>query len=193
MDYGLKWTISSPVIGQTSAFVGQSFRLEKDDAFVAGSGLEDNFSDIVGRLRLQPHQDIDLSYRFRFDKDDFASQRNEIDLSVGPPALSIGLAYTFIDNEVGTDDFEDREEITLRASSQLNGNWAAFASHKRNLQSNDSLSTSLGLTYQDECLVFQLVARRTFFEDREIEPEDSVLVRLVFKNLGEIGRDEGLP
>jgi LPS-assembly protein len=61
VDYGLKWGISSSSIGEASAFFGQSFRLENDDAFAEGSGLEDNLSDVVGRIRLVPQEDIDLS------------------------------------------------------------------------------------------------------------------------------------
>ena len=186
VDYGLKWTVMSPDLGQASAFIGQSFRLEEDDAFATGSGLEDDLSDVVGRIRLEPLTDFDLSYRFRFDKDDMSVERNEFDLRVGPPALRLNLGYIFIDSDAGTSDFEDREELTVRVDTRLNENWSAFARHKRDLELSDTLSTSVGVTYQNECFLIELVGERSFFSDREIEPEDTVMLSVVFKGLGEI-------
>jgi LPS-assembly protein len=186
VDYGLKWTALTSDFGQASAFVGQSFRFEQDDAFEVGSGLEDNLSDVVGRVRLQPRPDIDVSYRFRIDKDSLAVERNELGLNVGPPALRLKLGYTFVDSEAGTADFEDREELVVRAESQLNENWSTFARHKRDLERGSSLSSSVGIGYEDECFVLEVAGRRTFFRDREIEPEDSVMLRVVFKRLGQI-------
>ncbi len=42
----------------------------------------------------------------------------------------------------------------------------------------------MGLTYRDECFIFQVIAQRTFFSDREIEPENSIFFKVVFKHLG---------
>ena len=50
-----------------------------------------------------------------------------------------------------------------------------------------TLSTAVGLTYQDECFFITVEAQRTYYEDREIDKEDSVMVKVVFKHLGEVG------
>lgn len=189
VDYGMKWTVSSPYIGQTSAFVGQSFRIEQDDAFAPGSGLDEQLSDIVGRVRVTPHEDIDLSYRFRFDQEDFDSERMELDLGIGPPALRLDLAYTYLSSDTSTGLFDTREELAFSMRSRLNENWSIFGGHRRDLQANRSLSSAIGLTYQDECFLITLEGERTQFEDREIDPENKVLLKVVFKHLGEISVD----
>ncbi len=142
---------------------------------------------VVGRIRLVPQEDIDVSYRFRFNKDDLTAERHELDLSIGPPALDLDLSYVFLADDLATDEFDTREELAFRLSSQLNENWSIRGAHRRDLQDNNALSTGIGLTYQDECFFITVEGKRTFYEDREIDQEDSVMVKLVFKNLGEVG------
>ncbi len=189
VDYGLKWTLTGSTIGQVDAFLGQSYRFTTDDAFGKGSGLEDNLSDVVGRIRLTPQEDIDISYRFRYDKDNFNSERQELDLSIGPPALNLDLSYIFLADDSTTQEFDTREELVFAVGAQLNENWSLFGGHRRDLQDNEALSTAIGLTYQDECFFISAEGKRTFYDDREIEPEDSIMVKVVFKHLGQISSE----
>jgi LPS-assembly protein len=184
VDYGLKWTVTSDGAGWASAFVGQSYRLRRDSVFEEGSGVEDNLSDIVGRLEVKPSDALDLRYRFRIDKDDFSARRNEFDLGVGPPALNLDLGYVLIDPDAQADEFGGREELTWRLSSRLSKYWSAFGSMRMDLEAEETREANIGLTYDDECFMIQTVGRRSFFSDREIEPEDSVYVNIVFKHLG---------
>lgn len=185
IDYGLQYSVSSPYIGEASAFAGQSFRVSNDNAYAAGTGLEDDLSDIVGRVRLVPQEDIDLSYRFRVNKDNLSSERQEIDLSLGPPALGLDLGYIYLSNDP-TEDLDTREELTFRISSRLNENWTIYGAHRHDLENNDTLSSSIGLSYQDECFYITIEGRRDHYKDREINQDDSVMVTLVFKHLGQV-------
>ncbi|MGD1878605.1 MAG: LPS-assembly protein LptD [Kiloniellaceae bacterium] len=185
-DYGVKWTGTFGVEGSANAFVGQSYRLtENHDVFAEGSGLEDKMSDIVGRVQVRPIEDLDLLYRFRLDKDNLKAQRSELDLNIGPPALNLDISYFFINNDNGNDEFGDREEITFGIKSRLNENWSVGFSHRRDLIDDIALRSAVSLTYQDECFLIEGVAQRTDYRDREIEADDSVFVRVVFKYLGE--------
>lgn len=187
VDYGLKWAISSAYIGEASAFVGQSYRLDNDNAFADGSGLEDNLSDVVGRIFLEPQEDIDLSYRYRLDNYDLSPRRHELDLKIGPPALNLSLSYLFDDSV--TDEFDKREEVAFLIRSQLNENWLIEGGHRRDLENDQSLETVIGLTYEDECFLFTIEGKREYFEDREINDENSIMVKLVFQHLGQVGVD----
>ena len=91
-DYGFKWTGTFGDYGSAGAFIGQSYRIKENEVFAEGSGLEDKLSDIVGRVQVQPLEDLDLLYRFRLDKDDFTAQRNEVEVVVGQPALNLNLS-----------------------------------------------------------------------------------------------------
>ena len=185
VNYGLKWKLFHGN-GSSEAFVGQSYALKENDDFSENSGLADHFSDYVGRVRVNPISEIDLSYRFRIDDEDLEARRNEVALRIGPPLLNFRVNYLFLDNTSEVDEFGDREEVTFRVDSQLSQYWSTFASHRRDVQEKSSLETRFGLTYQDECFLIEGIAERTFFTDRDIEPEDTFAVRFVFKHLGEI-------
>ena len=58
-------------------------------------------------------------------------------------------------------------------------------SQPRDLIVDQPLSTAISLAYQDECFLIEGVARRSEYRDRDVEPDDSVFVRIVFKYLGE--------
>lgn len=183
-DYGLKWTLTDDDGGYSSAFVGQSYRLQKDDLFADGTGLTDHFSDIVGRVDLKPTEDVSLLYRFRLDKNDLQAQRSELNLSVGPKALNLNIGYFFVNSDDPDDEFGDREEVTWNLRSQFSRYWSVFGGQRIDLNLNETRQTRLGLTYQDECFVISAIALRNTFSDREIKPEDSIFVNFVFKNLG---------
>ena len=186
-DYGLKWNIVTPLGVSSTAFVGQSYRFSTDANFEPGSGLEDNFSDYVGRVSLKPSDYVDVRYRFRIDKDDLRTRRSELDLALGPPALNLRLNYLDIDLSTNDEEFSGREELTLELNSRLTEYWSALVAHRRNLRTDDSLSTEVGVSYQDECFLIDIIAQRSFFEDREIEPEDSIFLRVGLKHLGQFG------
>ena len=186
-DYGIKWTGAFDSGGSAGAFIGQSYRLtENHDTFAEGSGLEDKLSDLVGRVQVSPIDDIDVLYRFRLDKDDLKAQRSEVVLNVGPPALNLDLSYFFINNDSNTDEFGDREEVSFGVRSRLNENWSVGFQHRRDLLDDRALRSAVSLAYQDECFLIEAVAQRTDYRDREIEEDDSIFVRVVFKYLGEV-------
>ena len=185
-DYGIKWTGTLDEGGSANAFIGQSYRFtEQHDLFAEGSGLEDKLSDLVGRVQVRPIEAFDVLYRFRLDKDNLRAQRSEVDVNVGPPALNLDLSYFFIKNDNSVDEFGDREEVTFGLKSRLNENWTVGISHRRDLIEDQSLRSAISLTYQDECFLIEGVAQRTNYRDRELQKDDSVFVRVVFKYLGE--------
>ena len=192
IDYGLKWTVTGDQGGWASAFIGQSYRLETDSVFETGSGVEDNFSDIVGRVEIKPTYALGLRYRFRFDKDDLSTRRNELDLQIGPPALNLNIGYTLIDTGAQIDDeFGDREELNWTLNSRLSRYWSAFGGQRIDLVEDLALQSRIGLTYADECCYIQAVFERSEFSDREIEPEDSFFINVVFKYLGGVSSADG--
>jgi LPS-assembly protein len=86
INYGLKWGVFGRG-GATTVLVGQSLRAKEDDTFASGSGLEDRFSDIVARVQVRPADYLDLVYRARWDKDNLAARRNEVELGAGTRAF----------------------------------------------------------------------------------------------------------
>ena len=190
-DYGLKWTVTGDSGGYASTFVGQSYRLSEADVFAQGSGIEDNLSDIVGRVEIRPNYDLNLLYRYRLDKDTLAFRRNEVDLSVGPPALNLDLGYISVTSDSTEDEFDDREELNWTLRSQISRYWTIYGGQRIDLGESQTRQARIGAIYQDECFLLQGVIQRNFFEDREIKPEDVFFVSIVFKHLGGVGNNQG--
>jgi len=185
VNYGFKWGVFGQKGGFTSLLVGQSYRYKVDDTFRTGSGLEDNFSDIVGRLHVSPKKNLDIYYRTRLSKDNLEARRNEITLSAGPSSLNLGARYIYFDRQEGS-EFEGREELNASLSSQLNRLWRGSLSSTLDMDDNEFRTTRMGLTYEDECFMLTTTLTRTTFQDRDLSPNDAIMFRIMFKTLGEI-------
>ncbi|HEX9703367.1 MAG TPA: LPS assembly protein LptD, partial [Rhodospirillales bacterium] len=185
INYGLKWGVFGKGGGSTEVFVGQSVRPRTDSTFATGSGIEDKFSDLVGRVKISPGPHLNLIYRTRFDSGNFTPKRNEVSMSAGVPAFRIGGNYTFIEPQQGG-EFPGREEINYYANSQLNRFWRINLSGVTDLAAKETRSISANLIFENECLIFTTNATRTFFEDRDLKPSDQITFHVVLKTLGEV-------
>ncbi len=184
--YGINWGLYGDRGGAVEAFAGQSQRMKEDTNFTQSSGLREESSDVVGRLRVSPGSWFDLLYRFRYDPDSGVARRHQVGTTFGPPALKIGLSYLFLD-ETGTNtQFGDREEAVGSFNARLTNRWSATGRLHKNLASNGgTVSQAMGLTYMDECFTFLVQATKNYSADRDLQPSDSLMFRLIFRNLGE--------
>lgn len=199
VTYGLNSGIFGLNSGFSSFFIGQSFRFSKDNDFGTDTGLDDHFSDIVGRVKVSPTRFVNALYRFRLDKDDLAPRRNELEATLGVPKFRLNINYLSIDQQNSNDlldpedKFRDREEVTVGFSSQATKRWRFGANTRNDLtDGGGSLRHRAFLNYEDECFYFQVDYSRTFTRDRDVKPSDSLLFRVVFKTLGEVGTSTGI-
>ncbi|MCZ6771678.1 MAG: LPS assembly protein LptD [Proteobacteria bacterium] len=190
IDYGLKWTVTGDGGGYASTFIGQSYRLRDADVFAQDSGVEDKLSDIVGRVEIRPSYELSLLYRYRLDKDSFTFRRNEVDLTVGPPALNLDLGYISVTSSTTEDEFDDREELNWTLTSQVSRDWSISGGQRIDLGESQTRRSWIGITYTCDCFLLRIIAERNFFEDREIKPEDVILFSIEFKNLGGFGSND---
>jgi len=183
--YGLNASYYGATSGSGSMFLGQSIRRRRDSTFAQGSGLDDNLSDIVGRVRLSPTNYLNLLYRFRVDKDGLVPRRNEITGVVGPNSLQVGATYTFIERNTAS-DFDSREQISIGLNSRLTERWSAQATSVRDIEQDRTLNYGFRATYADDCIGFQTSYLRTFTEDRDVKPSNTILFRVVLRTLGAV-------
>ncbi|WP_119678523.1 LPS-assembly protein LptD [Indioceanicola profundi] len=187
LTYGVRAGLFGFGGGSSTLFLGQSYRLQRQNDFPEGSGLENKVSDWVGRIELTPSPWLDLSYSFRLDSETFAQRRHDAFGVFGPPEFRVSGSYLYLDRmtlESGTAS-QDREELTLGVNSAFSRYWSAGVSHRRDLaEDGGPISTGLVLTYQDECLTFQLIGERDFTRRTGIDTGDRVFFRLTLKNLG---------
>ncbi len=185
VNYGLKWGVYGASGGSSSFFIGQTYRPRTDGTFAIGSGLEDEFSDIVSRVEVSPGPYFDVSYRTRFSSDNLSPNRHEIQMSAGVPALRLNSNYVFLDQQQGS-EFSGREEITASLTSQINRYWSAGLNARRDIAADEMRTAGMYLRYENECVVFTTSLTRTFYEDRDLEPTDAITFFLTLKTIGEV-------
>lgn len=186
VNYGLKWGAYGAKGGSTTVLVGQTARPKTDDTFPDGSGLDDRLSDIVGRLQVRPGRYVDLLYRTRLDKDNLAANRNEATVTVGNRSLSARLGYVFARGITGSQFATTREELNAGVTSQISRYWRGGFSFVRDLKNDDLRSLAVTAIYEDECLIVNTIGARTFYEDRDLKSDDSIILRIMLKTLGEV-------
>ncbi|WP_169337439.1 LPS-assembly protein LptD [Kiloniella laminariae] len=187
VSYGFKWTASTTSGNQADFLLGQSYRFNgKSALYEENSGLRDPLSDIVGHVGIYTTDNFDALYRFRIAPDDFSVNRNEVEVTIGPEAFNLNLDYVFLKDDNIDDETSDREEVKIGLNSQLTEYWSLNSSYTRDLDEDDSREASLGMIYQDECIIIDSLYTRTWFRDRELEPDNRFTVELTFKHLGTI-------
>lgn len=181
-NYGFRSTMQTERDETISVVFGQSYRPKIDDSFDAFSGLDDNFSDYVGRISLQKGSFFDTSYRFRIDKDDLVSNRNEVTMDLQYKPLKLNIDYLSLDENVVGDS--TREEIFASTIIDFNKVWSFSADGRRDLSAGGGMIYSgANLFYYGDCIDFTLSMFREFTRDRDIEPSTSVTFQISLKNL----------
>ena len=113
-------------------------------------------------------------------------KRNEVKLSAGPDRLRFDLGYVSLDRLSVGDQLTTREEINARARFQFARFWSTSANARRDLQGNNGgmIEAGFGVSYEDECFLFETGLRRDFTSDRDVRPSTSFVVRVRFKHIG---------
>lgn len=170
-----------------TVFLGQSQRFDNDDnPFPVGSGLDDKSSDVVGQVRAQYADAMNLNYRFQLDNENLSSSRHEVDLrgTVGP--LSLSSTYLFAKALEGTGIDESREQLDVDTVYRLTKDWALRSGAVQDLGADPGLRKAYaGLNYEGQCLSWALTGQRNFTDDASGDSDTEIFFRIGLKNLGE--------
>ena len=187
VNYGFRLGFYGLGGGRTTALFGQSFRVKEDDALPRQSGLQQNFSDYVGRIIISPGPYLDLGYRFQIDAQDLSFRRTELDAAGGPSFLRMSVSYLQVEEQTSEDNvtsFVEREEVLAGATLRLTPYWRLQADARRDLTGDGRwVSFGAAVTYEDECILASLGASRSFTRTRDVEEDTSVVFRILFKGV----------
>jgi LPS-assembly protein len=197
MTYGADWELEFPG-WRVRTTVGQSYRLtDKPTLFPDGTGLNEQFSDFVGRTEVRYHDFVKVTHRFRLDKDNFAVRRNEIDATIGSDRTYLEVGYLRLDRNIDLtfEDLQDRDEIRAAGRVAFARFWSIFGSAVVNLTDREEdpsftadgfepLRTRLGIAYSDDCLEFGLTWRRDYVTIADARQGNSFRIFFSLKNLG---------
>ena len=197
MTWGVDWELQRPG-WRIKSTIGQSFRIEapRDDIFPEGTGLSERVSDFVGRTEIRFRNLVNLTHRFRLDKDNFTVRRNEIDAAIGSRRTYLEVGYLRLDRNIATvEDLRDREELRAAARIAIGRKWSVFGSGVVNLTDAEDdpvflpdgfepIRTRFGVAYQDDCIEFGATWRRDFIDAGDARRGNAFQVFFALRNLG---------
>ncbi|APE26840.1 LPS-assembly protein LptD [Aurantiacibacter gangjinensis] len=197
VTYGADWQANFPG-WRLHTTIGQSYRLtDAFDIFPDGTGLNEQFSDFVGRTEVRYQDFLKFTHRYRLDKDSLSVRRNEIDATVGSAETYAEIGYLRLDRDIPFDleDLQDREELRVAGRFAFAGYWSIFGSAVVNLTDREEdptftsdgfepLRTRLGIAYADDCLEFGFTWRRDFIELADAQSGSSFRLYFSLRNLG---------
>ncbi len=196
VTYGLDWSFERPGLLVTST-IGQSYRFgERIGIFPDGTGLTGQISDIVGRTRVRYGRLLDITHRYRVDKNNFAVRRNEVDFTVGSDRTYLQVGYLKFNRNIDPtiEDLRDKEELRVAGRLAFRRYWSIFGATVIDLTDTreDALSLAdgwepvrhrLGIEYEDECLELGLTWRRDYERIGAFRKGSTFAVHLALKGL----------
>ena len=197
ITYGAEWALDRPNLS-IQAVIGQSYRLSRRPTiFPDGTGLTDRLSDVVGKTRVRFGTLIDLTHRYRIDKDTFAIRRNEIDLTVGTDQTFAQIGYLRLNRDISdaVEDLRDKEELRFAGRWKFARYWSVFGATVVDLSSReeDPLTLSdgfepvrhrLGINYEDDCIDLGLSWKRDYERIGDFRKGSTFSLHVALKGLG---------
>ena len=194
-DVGVSAISNDALLGEVSGFIGASYRLSGKPSRGLAVNDDDNLSDIVASLSVNPAIPVKVDWSGRMASDDLKLNESRTSLSGTIGSLSLGIEHLQLAKPYFQSAASDLEELKLSATYNLPGGWAAKGSQVWDLSNGktrrDSSTASLTWTggIQD-CLTFNLDYDRDLESDRDISASDQFLLTINFKYLGSISQND---
>ncbi len=193
-NLGLRYSGSFANGWTTNALFGQSYHLAGENSFAspdlvnagAFSGLETDTSDYVGLVGFATPNGISASASSRLDEQTLEMRRTEFKTGYTTALFSVTARYAFIQAQPLYGFPENRQEMTLGASTRVHPNWLVFGSGTYDFEADTLVRDAVGFSYGDECFTYTM----TFSESRDRITRDTtqnVGFNISFRTLGDFG------
>ena len=161
--------------------IAQIINEKENQDMPSSSSLDQRFSDVVGHSQLEMNDNIKLSYNFALDQSYGQLNYNELGANFDFNPIKFDLNYLQEKEHLG-----NQEYFKGKVDFAPNKYGLFSAETKRNLITNSAEYYNLSYEYTNDCLRAGLVYRREFYNDSELEPEDSLMFKITLTPFGNI-------
>ncbi len=159
--------------------LAQVINNEENKKMSSQSSLDEKVSDLVGEARLNINKKFNLSYDFALDQNYKELNYNDIGTKMNFGALDIDFNYLQEKNHIGNKDY-----VKTKFTYNDSDNAMLSFETKRNLVTNSAEFYNLSYEYINDCLRACLVYRREFYDDSELEAENSLFFKITLTPFG---------
>ena len=161
--------------------VGQIVSDEKNNKISPSTSLNDKLSDLVGTSSLKINDNLSLKYNFSLDNNYEDLNYNEVETALSYNNLEFNLGYLQEKKHLGNNEY-----LKTSLNYKTGKNQLISVENKRNLIRDASEYYNLSYEYHNDCLRAALVFRREFYNDSELEPENSLMFKITLVPFGSI-------
>jgi LPS-assembly protein len=161
--------------------LGQIFNEKENKNMPGNTGLQKKFSDLVGTSNLKINDNLSVKYNFSLDQNYNDLNYNEVVSTLNFDKLKLDFNYLQEKKHIGNNEY-----FKTNLSYNTNSNQKLSFENKRNLVRNASEYYDLSYEYYNDCLRAALVFRREFYNDSELEPENSLMFKITLVPFGSI-------
>ena len=161
--------------------IGQIINLKENKNMPTSTSLDEKLSDIVGNSNFKLNDTVSLSHNFAVDQNYNDINYNEFGASFNANPFKINFNYLLEDKHVG-----DQEYFKTSIELARGNNGLVNFETKRNLITNSAEFYNISYEYINDCLKAGLVYRREFYDDSELEAENSLMFKLTLIPFGNL-------
>ena len=144
------------------------------------TSMDEKLSDLTGKANLQLNKNFSINYNFNLDQNYNDFNYNEIGTNLQYGNINFDFNYLQENKHIGNQDYFQ----TKIKYENIDNSLISFET-KRNLIT-DSEFYNLSYEYINDCLRAGLVYRREFYNDSEIEPENSLMFKITLTPFGSL-------
>ena len=161
--------------------LGQIINRKENKKIASVTSLDEKLSDLVGNTKIELNQNLDFVYNFALDQNYKQLNYNELVSTINYGNLGLNLSYLQEKNHIGANEY-----VQTDINYQAGINQKLSLKNKRNLITNSSEYYDLSYEYYNDCLRAALVYRREFYNDSELEAENSLMFKITLIPFGNI-------
>ena len=176
---GLDYEINDD-FNQTNFSIGQIISEKKNNKDMPDTlSLDNRFSNVVGALSHKSGDNFNFNYNYSIDQNLKETHFNEVSMDYVNNNFNFSMDYLQEEKKS-----EDNEYIKTAIKYKKGDNGILTLGNKRNLITNSSEFYDLSYEYINDCLRAGLYYRREFYNDSELEAENSLMFKITLSSFG---------
>ena len=178
---GFNYDVKEKNIDKFNFSVAQIISEKENKKISTKTGLDEKLSDLVGSTKFSLNENFNFSHNFAIDQNYKELNYNDFGSNVKIGNIDIDFNYIEEDKHIGNQEYFKSKISYANEDKSL----ISFET-KRNLITNSSEFYDLSYQYINDCLRAGLVYRREFYNDSELEAENSLMFNITLTPFGEI-------